>query len=253
MRALIAEDDNDFRTILTNLLVSLGVSVREAETAEQALAHFREESGAFDVLFTDLRMPGMGGLELMRLIRRAAPDLPMVVITGHANLDFALESIRLQVAGFLKKPFTVEELEELVQQINGRQPPTVARDSPPSEFWRTQLVRVLTLSVECWRLATGKDKSALATESGLWRVHFDKSTPRTRTLDKYLRLDTLPQHPQREAVLHTARFVLDRAPLSPLQLELEAELHKLEALLQHLGRSGRGNLSGDQRLSLVGN
>jgi len=177
MRALIAEDDNDFRTILTNLLVSLGVSVREAETAEQALAHFREESGAFDVLFTDLRMPGMGGLELMRLIRRAAPDLPMVVITGHANLDFALESIRLQVAGFLKKPFTAEELEALVQQINGRQPPTVARDSPPSEFWRTQLVRVLTLSVECWRLATGKDKSALATESGLWRVHFDKSTP----------------------------------------------------------------------------
>lgn len=73
---------------------------------------------------------------------------------------------------------------------------------------------------------------------GLWRVHFDKPPPRTRTLDKYLRLNTLPQHPQWETVLHTARFVLDRAPLSPLQLGLEGELHKLEIMLSYLGKSG---------------
>ena len=237
MRALVVDNDQDFRVSLANTLVSLGMSVREAETAEQAQAYFHNESGAFDVLFTDLRMPGIDGIALMQYLRKITPDLSIVVVTAYADMEVALQAIQLQATGFLRKPFTLGQLEETLFHCREGRVSRSAPTSPPHHGWHEQLVRVLTLSVGCWVLATGKNKAELSSESGLWSVHLDKSSSRTRTLDKYLQLNTMPFHPHWEVVLHTARFVLDRTSPTSLGLELEGELHKLETMLHHLGKS----------------
>lgn len=73
---------------------------------------------------------------------------------------------------------------------------------------REHVVKVMNLSLACWQNELGKDKIALAEESGIWPVYIDKSTPTTRTLDKYLNIDSCPKNPRSQRALDTAQFVL---------------------------------------------
>ncbi len=73
---------------------------------------------------------------------------------------------------------------------------------------REQAVGVMTAALACWEHDLGKTKLELADESKIWPVYIDKSTPTTRTLDKYLQLDSCPQNPRRQRVIDTAEFVL---------------------------------------------
>jgi putative two-component system response regulator len=72
------------------------------------VSNFRE--GAFDVVITDIHMPGMDGLTLMRALREVQPELPVVVVTGHGTVDTAIQALREGATGMLVKPFTGEEL-----------------------------------------------------------------------------------------------------------------------------------------------
>jgi two-component system sensor histidine kinase ChiS len=73
---------------------------------------------------------------------------------------------------------------------------------------REQAVSVMNLALACWEREVGKSKLDLAEESRLWPVYIDKSTPTTRTLDKYLNLDICPKNPRSKRVVDTAEFVL---------------------------------------------
>ena len=73
---------------------------------------------------------------------------------------------------------------------------------------REECVRVMNLALACWEHELGKSKLDLAEESGIWPVYIDKSTPTTRTLDKYLNLDLCPKNPRSKRVVDTAEFVL---------------------------------------------
>ena len=75
---------------------------------------------------------------------------------------------------------------------------------------REQAVGVMNLALACWEHELGKSKLDLAEESGLWPVYIDKSTPTTRTLDKYLNIDLCPKNPRSKRVVDTAEFVLRR-------------------------------------------
>lgn len=75
---------------------------------------------------------------------------------------------------------------------------------------RETLVKVMTLTLTYWHDVTGKSKFDLAEESGLWRVYLDRSTLQTRTLDKYLHVETVPKSPRWRTVLSTIDFVLER-------------------------------------------
>jgi len=77
---------------------------------------------------------------------------------------------------------------------------------------REQVVNVMNASLECWEHELGKSKLALAEESKIWPVYIDKSTPTTRTLDKYLQIDSCPQNPRCQRVIDTAEFVLKHIP-----------------------------------------
>jgi hypothetical protein len=73
---------------------------------------------------------------------------------------------------------------------------------------REQAVNVMNLALACWERDLGKTKLELAEESKIWPVYIDKSTPTTRTLDKYLKLDSCPKNPRNQRVIDTAEFVL---------------------------------------------
>ncbi len=73
---------------------------------------------------------------------------------------------------------------------------------------REQVVKVMNMSLSCWEHDLCKTKLELAEESGLWPVYIDKSTPTTRTLDKYLNIDSCPKNPRSQRAVDTAEFVL---------------------------------------------
>jgi len=77
---------------------------------------------------------------------------------------------------------------------------------------REQAVSVMNSALSCWEHELGKSKLDLAEQSGIWPVYIDKSTPTTRTLDKYLNLDNCPKNPRSKRVVDTAEFVLRHFP-----------------------------------------
>lgn len=77
---------------------------------------------------------------------------------------------------------------------------------------RQYAVSVMNLALACWERELGKSKLDLAEQSRIWPVYIDKSTPTTRTLDKYLNLDNCPKNPRSKRVVDTAEFVLRHLP-----------------------------------------
>jgi serine phosphatase RsbU (regulator of sigma subunit) len=116
---LVAEDDPDLGGFLqaalqrkSSRVVRLVVNGREAL---EVLAH-----ELVDVLVTDIQMPGMTGLELVHEIRKTQPALPIIMMTAHASLDYAVEALRHQVDEFLVKPVAAAELVPKVKELAER-------------------------------------------------------------------------------------------------------------------------------------
>ncbi|MGB5439729.1 MAG: HAMP domain-containing protein, partial [Gammaproteobacteria bacterium] len=91
-------------------------------------------------------------------------------------------------------------------------PLNAGQPAPDKAQIREQAVSVMTLALACWEHEMGKSKLELAEQSGIWPVYIDKSTPTTRTLDKYLNLDNCPKNPRSKRVIDTAEFVLRMSP-----------------------------------------
>lgn len=90
------------------------------------------------------------------------------------------------------------------------------------------------LSLRYWEQTTGKTKVDMAEESKIWTVSMDKSGPRTRTLDKYLKVSKLPDNIRSRNVLNTGYFVLKNCPPDDPEMKklLEAKINQLEAMLR---------------------
>lgn len=96
---------------------------------------------------------------------------------------------------------------------------------------RRALVDTMRLTLETWQQSTGKGKIVLAEKSKLWRVYMDRSSPQTRTLDKYLNLDTLPKAPRWKTVVASAEYVLKHCALNEVQHQ---SLHQSTQRLRQL-------------------
>jgi putative two-component system response regulator len=107
-RVLCVDDEPVILQILRRLLDVQGFDAITCNDPLAAVSSFTE--GAFDVVITDIHMPGMDGLALMRALRKVQPELPVVVVTGHGTVDTAIQALREGATGMLVKPFTGEEL-----------------------------------------------------------------------------------------------------------------------------------------------
>lgn len=122
---LVVDDEPQVRDLLARTLMSAGYHADVAVDGPSALAQLGQE--AYDLLITDLQMPGMDGLSLIREARAAAPDLPVIIITGYSTEASAIEAINLGVAGYLTKPFRLPRILAATARALG-EPVPVAED-----------------------------------------------------------------------------------------------------------------------------
>ncbi|KWV54640.1 two-component system response regulator [Bradyrhizobium macuxiense] len=111
---LVIDDDPAMRDSLPFLLDVNGFDVATFETANDLLHHFAED--AVDCIVSDIRMPGMSGLELVRKLKADAIICPVILITGHGDVALAVEAMKAGAVDFIEKPF---EDEALLRAIRG--------------------------------------------------------------------------------------------------------------------------------------
>jgi two-component system response regulator FlrC len=107
-RILVIDDEPGMRAGLAEVLARGGFTVEVAATGEDGLA--RLALGGVDLLVTDLRLPGLGGLDVVREARRAGQDLPVIVITAYGTVEDAVTAMKLGAFDFLTKPFSPADL-----------------------------------------------------------------------------------------------------------------------------------------------
>lgn len=122
-RILVVDDEEAVRDLLARTLTSADYMVDTAPDGASALERVRQ--AAYDLLVTDLRMPGMDGLSVIREARRTVPDLPVVIITGYSTEANAIEAINLGVAGYLTKPFRLPRVLAVTARALGDQTATL--------------------------------------------------------------------------------------------------------------------------------
>lgn len=110
----IVDDDRSIRWVLERSMEQEGMTVNVFEQAEDVLKAFN--SGCPDALITDIRMPGMDGLELLAQIQDSHPNLPVIVMTAHSDLESAVASYQGGAFEYLPKPFDVDEAVALVKR-----------------------------------------------------------------------------------------------------------------------------------------
>ena len=118
LNILVVDDFSTMRRIIKNLLHDLGyASVAEADDGNTALPLLK--SGNFDFLITDWNMPGMGGLELLKLVRADSrlAKLPVLLLTAEAKREQIVEAVQAGVSGYVVKPFTAEILKQKLEKI----------------------------------------------------------------------------------------------------------------------------------------
>jgi len=107
-RVLIVEDEEPIRSLLASAISAAGYQVRGAPDAENALALSR--SRTFDAAIVDIKMPGMDGIELSRALRALDADLPVIVVTAHADVETARDAIRMGAYDYIAKPFDLDDV-----------------------------------------------------------------------------------------------------------------------------------------------
>jgi CheY-like chemotaxis protein len=113
-RILIVDDEPTICEMLSLELESLGHDVTSVLSPAEAISLLGKKS--FDVLITDVRMPHMDGLEFMQWALNMHPDIQVVVITGHGDIDMAVQAMRQGALHFLQKPLSLKTLESIVEQ-----------------------------------------------------------------------------------------------------------------------------------------
>ena len=113
-RILVIEDDAAFGAMLTEALASRGYAPVHVGSAEEGLAKAKAE--AFDLVITDVMLPGMDGIEGLSRLKDACPQAEVIVMTGYAAKEKALEAVRLGAYDFFAKPFSLAEMEVVVRR-----------------------------------------------------------------------------------------------------------------------------------------
>jgi DNA-binding NtrC family response regulator len=179
-KALVIDDEqivlDSVRKILTDEDYEVNVSLSGREGLNKAIEK------EYDIVLTDIRMPDIGGMRVLRDVKRAKPSLPVVIITGYATVQSAVQAMKLGAADYLEKPFTPDQLLNSVASaldIAATQAPeeqalvhreemirVLERAATDSEFF-TNLLEFATDALDEYDL-TGPEKLALLTGDVEW-------------------------------------------------------------------------------------
>jgi len=117
-KILLVDDEQDLREVLEISLLDFGYTVLTAENGKEALEIFKKENPV--IVLTDLKMPEMGGIELLRKIKDYNPDTEVIIITGHGDTDLAIKSLKYEAIDFIAKPISNDALEIALKRANDK-------------------------------------------------------------------------------------------------------------------------------------
>lgn len=112
-KLLVIDDEPAIREGVRRILESNAYTVETFASGHAALERIREE--AFDLVITDLKMPGLSGTDVLKAIKEIHPDLPVIFITGYSSVDNAVEVMKLGAVDYIAKPFTPEEMLKVIK------------------------------------------------------------------------------------------------------------------------------------------
>ena len=110
---LIVDDELLIRDLLYDFFVGQGWETAIADNGQKALDIL--ENRRVDLVLTDIRMPGMDGLELTAELRSSRPEVPVVIMTGFPSVDTAVAALRFRVSDYITKPFNINQLYKVVE------------------------------------------------------------------------------------------------------------------------------------------
>ncbi|KAA0003444.1 MAG: response regulator [Thermoplasmata archaeon] len=106
-KIMFVDDDPSILDAAKTAIESYGYEVITASSGEECL----DKVGDADLVFLDIKMPGMNGIEVLKKIKERYPSLPVIMITAYATVDTAIEAMKLGAFDYVRKPFAIEELE----------------------------------------------------------------------------------------------------------------------------------------------
>ena len=131
LQVWIVDDDQSVRWVLEKALKQADIETRSFERAEHLLDAIGDNEP--DVLITDVRMPGMSGLALLERLRTSSPELPIIVITAHSDLENAVAAYKGGAFEYLPKPFDIDEAVDLVRKAARRNDTSAAHTGQPAD------------------------------------------------------------------------------------------------------------------------
>jgi two-component system, NtrC family, response regulator HydG len=129
MHVLVADDDPGITQTLTDILMIFGHRVTVATSGDEALARVEEANP--DCVLTDVRMPGMSGVDLCRVLNGRVPGLPVVVMTAYAYDGVVEKAIQQYATAAVAKPLDVDRLLEVLEQVCAEAGASLAGDDDP--------------------------------------------------------------------------------------------------------------------------
>jgi two-component system nitrogen regulation response regulator GlnG len=131
----IAEDDRSLRWVMEKAISREGIEVRSFENGDDLLVAL--QSSLPEIIISDIRMPGIDGLELLKQIHSTRPDIPVIITTAHSDLDSAVAAYQGGAFEYLPKPFDLDELVDVARRgvtfAREQKPQDLPRDPPPSQ------------------------------------------------------------------------------------------------------------------------
>ena len=114
LKALIIDDEQPTLFMFNLFLDAYGYEVITAETATAGIELFKKERPS--IVFTDIKMPGMDGLDALKMLKSIDPDVPVIVMTGHGDQNLMKQAMALQATAFINKPIKRETLEQVLKK-----------------------------------------------------------------------------------------------------------------------------------------
>lgn len=158
----IVDDDPQIRESLHLLLESVAMQAVTYSSADDFLARFEPAPGRPMALLLDVRMPGMSGMVLLERLSEEQPGLPVIVITGHGDIDMAVRAMKLGAMDFISKPFRSQDLLDRIQEALRKRAESALR-SPDAQETAARLAALTPREAEIFeRIVAGDSNKAIA-------------------------------------------------------------------------------------------
>lgn len=163
----VVDDSPEMRDSLQLLLKSVAIDAVTYGSADEFLLRFEETPNRPTVVLLDVRMPGMSGMALLERLRTERPSLPVILITGHGDIDMAVRAMKLGAMDFVTKPFGAQLLLDRIQEVV-RQTPGAAAPEVGEKEAAARLATLTTREREIFdRLVCGTSNKVIALDFGI--------------------------------------------------------------------------------------